>query len=500
MISINKLRKRNTSTNNSDDIHSQYIEDYQLYFDNALNKVKYKDKYNSNISGEGILLDVSEINQKNGDEKWMTTLPNSNIELMSVIALEFAKDVTEYWIVEDKENLAIPSHEKFKISPLCFLGTLIRYGQNDIQVDTKVINSSTNTTEKKVYFSPKVVTIEAGDFLYYDKEKKTYLTTEIQNFTSLPYATSKECNQLLKWMYKNNLYKSMSITTNQTKYTLGTDSVANSIIEGDSRFQVQLPYNDITKNISIGQRFIFNDGAWKVTQTDRTSQLGIYNLLLGQDSINNEIDDVEHEIAGAFANKHTYTYNMPPSIDVEKDKSINLVYSIKDETGKEFDYSLVTVKSISNLIQVDNNKGIISIKGLDIGTGSITLSVPSGEISKDFVIPFEVKSVVVDKIDYKVTTSNGYTYRIKEGSQISVDFMRNGVVDNTNLVVDYILSQLGQDLLSKGSISIVKKTQNSLQIRNEKINTNMTFNITIIDKTTGYKILDNQIINLKSIN
>ena len=45
----------------------------------------------------------------------MTTLPNSNIELMSVIALEFAKDVTEYWIVEDKENLAIPSHEKFKI-------------------------------------------------------------------------------------------------------------------------------------------------------------------------------------------------------------------------------------------------------------------------------------------------------------------------------------------------------------------------------------------------
>jgi ASC-1-like (ASCH) protein len=423
MVSINKLRKRNTSTNNSDDIHSQYIEDYQLYFDNALNKVKYKDKYNSNISGEGILLDVSEINQKNGDEKWMTTLPNSNIELMSVIALEFAKDVTEYWIVEDKENLAIPSHEKFKISPLCFLGTLIRYGQDNIQVDTKVINSSTNTTEKKVYFSPKATNIKAGDFLYYDKEKITYLVTEVQNFTNLPYATSKKCNQLLKWMFKGNLYDSMSIVTNQTKYTLGQKVLSSAgIAETDSRFQIELPYNNITKNIKIGQRFIFNDGAWRVTQTDRVSEYNIYSLLLGQDSINNEIDDVDNEIAGAKVSKHTYTYDIPTSISIEKYKFINLVYSIKDEKGNDFDYSLVTVmmsNNYDNLIQVTNNKGVISIKGLDIGTGSITLSVPSGEKSKDFVIPFEVKSVVVDKIDYKVTTSNGYTYRIKEGATIS---------------------------------------------------------------------------------
>lgn len=498
MASINKLRKRNSSKNDLDDISNQYIEDYQLYFDNALNKVKYKDKYNNNINGEGILLDVSDINQKNGDEKWMTTLPNSNIELMSVIALEFAKDVTEYWIVEDKENLAIPSHEKFKISPLCFLGTLIRYGQDNVQVDTKVINSGTNTTEKKIYFSPKVIKVKIGDYLYYDKEKKTYLTTEIQNFTSMPYATSKECNQLLKWMYENNLYKTQAIVINQTKYTLGMDVLVSGISETDSRFQVQLPYNDTTKNITIGQRFIFNDGAWKVTQTDRVSDGGLLNLLLGQDSINDEIDDRLHEIAGAFANKHTYTYDIPPSVDLEKDKSINLVYSIKDEAGKEFDYSLVTVKNTSNLIQVDNNKGVITIKGLDIGTGSITLSVPSGEVSKEFTISFEVKSVVVDKIDYKVTTSNGYIYRIKEGSTISVDFMRNGVVDNTNLVIDYSLDATGQTLQNKNAISIVKKSNNQLQIRNMTVTTVTSFTITITDKTNGTVILT-QVITLKGV-
>ena len=103
MTSINKLRKRNlsSSTNSTDDIYGQYLSDYQLYFDNALNKTKYKDKYNNNINGECVLLDVSNNNDKNGDEKWITTLPNSNIEFLSFISLDFAKDLTQYWVVED---------------------------------------------------------------------------------------------------------------------------------------------------------------------------------------------------------------------------------------------------------------------------------------------------------------------------------------------------------------------------------------------------------------
>jgi len=343
--------------------------------------------------------------------------------------------------------------------------------------------------------------IKRGDYLKFkvndtDELRDYIITSKIEKKHGYDEGIFKECNHNLKWMYKGNLYDTQVIISNQTKYTLGISTIVAGITEGDSRYVITLPYNSKTQNIKVGQRFIFNANAWKVTQTDFVSDVGLLSILLGQDSINNEIDDIKGEIAGAFADKHTYTYDIQPNINVEKDKSINVVYSIKDETGKEFDYSLVTVKNTSNLIQVDNNKGVISIKGLDIGIGSITFSVPSGEVSKDFIIPFEVKAVVADKIDYKITTSNGYTYRVKEGSQISVDFMRNGVVDNTNLVIDYTLDSNGQSLQNKNAISIVKKSNNQLQIRNMTVTTVTSFTLTITDKANGTTILT-QVISLK---
>ena len=386
-------------------------------------------------------------------------------------------------------------NNSFKDDPSYRLGKLKKRNNlnDETDLDTRIINNEENPLEKKIYLRPDT-NIEVGDYIIYPSI--IYLVLKVENNLISPRADSTKCNQLLKWMFKGNLYSTQSIVTNQTKYTLGMDVLVSGISEADSRFQVQLPYNNITKNIAIGQRFIFNDGAWKVTQTDRVSEEGLYNLLLGQDSINPELDDVDNEIAGAFANKHTYTYDIPTSINVEKDKSINLVYSIKDEIGKEFDYSLVTVKNTSNLIQVDNNKGVISIKGLDIGTGSITLSVPSGEVSKDFVINFEVKSVVADKIDYIVTSSNAYTFIKMVGSQISVQKLINGVADTT-LQVDYKVPTNIQTLITNGSLSITTKSDNSIYIRNKSVTTLTTFVIEFFDKATNNKIAETPTITLK---
>ena len=337
---------------------------------------------------------------------------------------------------------------------------------------------------------------KAGDYVEYLGD--TYITTTCIDKDNPFFNTAKmkRCNYNLKWMYNGNLYETMSIITNQTKYTLGISTIVAGITEGDSRYVITLPYNSKTKNIKVGQRFIFNSNAWKATQTDFVSEVGIMSVLLGQDSINNEIDNTDLEIAGYYANKHTYVYDIPTSINVEKYKSINLVYSIKDETGKEFDYSLVTVKNTSNLIQVDNNKGVISIKGLDIGTGSITLSVPSGEVSKEFAINFEVKSVVPDKIEYKVISSNAYTFIKMVGAEISVQKLINGVADTT-LKVDYKVPTNIQTLITNGSLSITTKSDNSIYIRNKSVTTPTTFVIEFFDKATNSKICESPTITLK---
>jgi hypothetical protein len=98
----------------------------------------------------------------------------------------------------------------------------------------------------------------------------------------------------------------------------------------------------------------------------------------------------------------------------------------------------------------------------------------------------------------KIQTSNGYVYRVKEGSQISAFRYVNGIVQN-DLVIEYKLDSVGQTLLSKNNISIVKKTDSSFTIKNLNINTLTTFYLTVVDKTTGDKILDNQIITLKGM-
>jgi hypothetical protein len=420
MLSINKLRKRNISssnTNNSDDIHSQYIEDYQLYFDNALNKTKYKDYYDEKLLGECILLDVSTSNLINGDEKYLTTLPNDNLFIGQILELSFQDNDIEHWLLTDKEHLAILSHKKFKVRP---------------------------------------------------------------------------CNYILKWMYKGVLYKIPCIVSNQTKYTLGVSTQVAGISEGSSRYQILMSFNYISKVIDEGQRFIFNNNAWKTTQVDFISDKGLLSILLGQDSINTEIDNTDLEVAGYYANKHTYTYNIPTSFEVSKDNAYQLLYSIKDEIGKDFDYSLVTATTTTNntLVNITNNKGIITIKGIGIGTGSIKLSVPIGETTKDFNINFEVKAIVPDKITYDPDFSQGTMIKQYVTDVVTISRFKNGIQDNT-LKINYSFDTNTQTLINSKKIIITKVSDSSFTIKNALVTVKTIIYVTVNDVDTGTKVLDN---------
>jgi len=417
MISINKLRKRNTNTSNTDDTYSQYIEDYQLYFDSALNKTKYVNYDNSSISGECIVLDVSVNNAQNGDEKYITTLPNSSLKIGDVVSLSFEKDIEE-WIITEIEHLAIPSHEKFKCRP---------------------------------------------------------------------------CNFMLKWMYKGQLYKYPSLVTNNTKYTAGVKSEVSGIIEQSAMFGVLIPDIEKTKMLGLDQRFIINTMAWRVTLPDRTNK-GLVYLTLAKSSINTETDDVDNEIADYKMVKHDYKFDIPNNFNVTKDDSIKLVYSIQDNL-KDIDYSLVSVEYSGNLIQVTKTDKDITITGKELGTGSIKLKVNLTNETKEFNITFNVVKAIVNEVKYNVATSNGYTYRPKEGSSLVTTKTINGTVDST-LVIDYSLDSNGTNLLSKSSISITKKSNTELQLRNVNISTPMSFTLTITDKSNGIVILT-QVINLK---
>ena len=217
---------------------------------------------------------------------------------------------------------------------------------------------------------------------------------------------------------------------------------------------------------------------------------------MGKSSINTETDNIELEIADYYTVKHDYRFDIPSNFNVTKDDIVKLVYSIQDNL-KDIDYNLVSVEYSGNLIQIVKDGKDITITGKELGTGSIKLKVNLTNETKEFNITFNVVQTTVNEVKYNVTTSNRYTYRPKEGSTLVATKTINGTVDNT-LVIDYSLDSVGTNLLSKGNITIVKKSNTELQVRNVNISTPMNFTITITDKANGTVILT-QVITLKGV-
>jgi hypothetical protein len=368
-------------------------------------------------------------------------------------------------------------------------------------IDVKRHQTADTEMEETVQVYPNQ--IKCGDYLKFkvndtDELRDYIITSKIEKKHGYDEGVFKECNHLLKWVYKGNLYDTQVIISNQTKYTLGISTIVAGITEGDSRYVITLPYNSKTQNIKVGQRFIFNANAWKVTQTDFVSDVGLLSILLGQDSINTEIDDVDNEIANKWEIKHNYDTTCTNSLSVTKGSDCGLVYSFLDN-GNPIDNNLINIENTSNLISIiKSNDGKITITGVDIGTGSFKIKLNLTDEVREFIVNFEVVSSIVSQVNYEIKTSNGYVYRTKEGSTISAIKYENGVIQN-NLIIEYQLDSFGQDLLNKQNISIVKKTDSSFTIRNLNINVLKTFTITIIDKNTGEKILNSQTITLKGM-
>lgn len=380
-------------------------------------------------------------------------------------------------------------------------------------IDVKKKQTADTEMEESLQVYPNQ--IKQGDYVKFKVNKddilRTYLIkSRIEKKHGYDEGIFEECNHVLKWMYQGKVYSAPCIITNQTKYTLGTDSVGGggAIIEGDSRYQIQMSYNDTTKFIKTGTRFIFNGNAWLVTQTDYVSSNGLLNILLGQNNINYETDNVDLEIADYRPPKiHTYTFKLPTLLEISKDKSTDLLYSIIDENNKDIDYSKVTLTTDSNLITINNIDGTFSITGINIGIGNIKLSVNLNNKLEERIIPFEVKTTVVSQTTYQVNPSNGTLLKLMSSTSLVCSKYSDSVMIPCD--VQYTLDTNGTNLLNKKLISIEIREykdkagtsfgMNTVWIKNIDCKTQASFSITISDKADNTVILNQQVIQLKGV-
>jgi hypothetical protein len=381
-------------------------------------------------------------------------------------------------------------------------GTNVKINENSSQtidnIDTVIRaivrnhgNEYNESKEERSVIIDKKYDYKTGDYVDYLGD--IYLTNTFIDKDNPFFNTAKmtRCNYILKWMDNGILNEQPCIITNNTKYTGGTKTLASGLTEVDAMVNITIQANNNTNKISYGKRLFTMKNAWRVTLIDDVTTENVLLWTLGKDSINYEIDDVDNRICGAYANKHTYIYNIPTSFEVANGSEYIINYSIKDETGKDFDYSLINVTTNNNtLVQVTNTKGVISIKGLSVGVGSIKLSIPIGSNSKDFDIAFEVKNVVVDKVEYKYDFKLGTTIKQYVTDLVIISKLINGIQDNS-LKINYSFDANTQALINSKKIIVTKVSDLSFEIKNALVNVKTIIYLTVNDVDTGTKILDN---------
>ena len=357
----------------------------------------------------------------------------------------------------DIRNSKDSINREFKNDPSYKLAILKKRDNNEeTELDTRIVNIDTNTKKKKIYVRPDT-NIEVGDYIKYPN--KTYLTLEVEDNLISSYASATECNNTFKWMYKGTLHNACGVGTNQTKYTLGTDAIVAGIVESDSRYNIDFPNNLNCKTIGIGQRFIFNGGAWKVTQVEYVSSQGaIRSILLGQDSLNTEIDDIENEIANS---KHDYNITLNSNIEsLQETGTYQINASVKDN-GVIITNPNITYLSSDKTIATVSDKGIVS--AIKIGNAIITATI--GNVSSELNITVIAK-ISQNVVSYGYSWSNGLNLNYNSASTLVCTKNVNGVADSL-LKIEYLFDTNGQALIDKGLLVITVKSGASIQIRNK---------------------------------
>jgi hypothetical protein len=136
MDCVDRFKRRSTlqGTTNKERYLNQTKDNFSKYLNSAPNFLTASTR---NRSFKIAILNVNDVNQV-GDEKYITTEFDSDIVVGDIIVIE-DNDIliTDTWLVCDRENLVVPSHKKFRISPVNY--TLKFVDKNGILYEMPII-------------------------------------------------------------------------------------------------------------------------------------------------------------------------------------------------------------------------------------------------------------------------------------------------------------------------------------------------------------------------
>lgn len=204
---------------------------------------------------------------------------------------------------------------------------------------------------------------------------------------------------------------------------------------------------------------------------------GLYKI----DSVDTTRDDLIIYVCkfSAEYNPHVFTIELSePSKTIVEGETYQVSAICKDNGNVVTNPPLVYSSSNTTIATIDY-KGLIT--GIKAGNSDITVNYNNTVVTLSLTINAKPVAPV---ISYSAISSNGYSYRVKEGATLTYTKTIDSVVDNT-LDVAFTLDATGTSLVNSSAISVVKKTSNTIQIRNLTVTTNKSFVLTVKDNSNG---------------
>ena len=195
------------------------------------------------------------------------------------------------------QSQAALDFQRFLVSSPNAIDVTVNDEEEKIRVAT-ILNKEKNDTDVRRFFlANKEDGLKIGDFIYWDDTVWILLKKEKNTIDAYDKFEGLECRHNIKWIDKFGVLQSTPcylVAQTDEKVKANFRTWNNMITPQPNKY---LEIITSRKNIELSQRFLIDETAWSVVETDYISVKGIIYLSLTEDKKDLYEDDINNDIA-----------------------------------------------------------------------------------------------------------------------------------------------------------------------------------------------------------
>lgn len=195
------------------------------------------------------------------------------------------------------QSQAALDFQRFLVSSPNAIDVTVNDEEEKIRVAT-ILNKEKNDTDVRRFFlANKEDGLKIGDFIYWDDTVWILLKKEKDTIDAYDKFEGLECRHNIKWVDKFGVLQSTPcylVAQTDEKVKANFRTWNNMITPQPNKY---LEIITSRKNIELSQRFLIDETAWLVVETDYISVKGIIYLSLTEDKKDLYEDDINNDIA-----------------------------------------------------------------------------------------------------------------------------------------------------------------------------------------------------------